>query len=166
MDVACHNLVILLEKETEQYRLLLEISKREKRSLSAGNIDEFIAVTKDKEELLHKLQAADYERRTLMARLGKTFAIPSVTLSIGEIAARIPKADGKKISACREGISTLLVKIRRINQGNNALLMHATQFTQSSVRVLQQLFGESGVYQRNGQIGDTATSGTMLCNEI
>ena len=160
------NLLMVLEKESAQYRVLLNILKRERISLTATDFDEISTVAKDKEELLQNLQVTEYERRCLMIKLGEAFSIAPNALTVGKLTVHMPKADGEKMRACSESLSVLVEKIRRINQSNKALLTYSLEFTQNSIRLLQQLIGASGVYQRNGQIGEMGSSGTMLHNEI
>lgn len=160
------NLLTVLEKESAQYRVLLNILKKEKISLTTANFYEISTVAKDKEELLQKLQVTEYERRCLMIKLGEAFGIAPNALTVGKLTVHMPKADGEKMRACGETLSVLVKNIRRINRRNKALLTYSLEFTQNSIRLLQQLIGASGVYQRNGQIGETGSSGTMLHNEI
>ncbi len=122
----------LLVKQLRALQDFLDLTRREREAL-LNNQKELMGLVEDKEALLDKLSLVEDQRRKIVQELAVALGLQNGDTSIRELLPHIPDRESIRINHLSEGITTLAVQAKEMNQANQALVcvrmdwLHAAQ---------------------------------------
>jgi len=100
-------------------------------------------------------------RAELRVQLGTRLKLNPQTITLKEVAMRLPGEQGLKIARCRDRLHRMAAEIGRLNRGNAALVQHSMDFLH---KFLVSVTGGDAVGDRYGSSGgiERATCGSLF----
>lgn len=126
------NLEQLLVSQFRLLQKLIEVTQKEKNALLSEK-DALMSLTEEKEALLDQLGMVDDERRKVVGDLARELKIPGDFCSVKNLIPHLKADDGNRLSRISDGISTLILQAKELNEANQMLahvkidLIKATQ---------------------------------------
>jgi flagellar biosynthesis/type III secretory pathway chaperone len=161
-----NRLLSTIEEVDQNYHSLLKALEREKASLAAVNLADFMVANEQKELELESLQQLETRRAQETKRLGDALGITTGEITLSRLAKHLEADDADRLLASGEKLSETLSRIRRINRVNRRLIRGSLGFVSDSLQMLQNLKRPSSTYHSNGQMTHGACRGTILAGEI
>jgi flagellar biosynthesis/type III secretory pathway chaperone len=115
------NLEQLLVNQFRLLQKLTEISQKEKAAL-VSNGKAVMQLSEEKEILLDQLGMVDDERRKLVNDMAVLLKIPGDFCTVREIIPHLNADAASRISRIADGISSLVVQARELNESNQMLV--------------------------------------------
>jgi flagellar biosynthesis/type III secretory pathway chaperone len=126
------NLEQLLVSQFRLLQKLIELTQKERTALTSEG-EAVMQLTEEKEVLLDQLGMVDDERRKVVGDLAMSLNIPGDFCTVRDLLAYLRPDDASRISRIADGISTLVIQARELNEANQMLahvkidLIKATQ---------------------------------------
>jgi flagellar biosynthesis/type III secretory pathway chaperone len=101
---------------------LHQITRRERQSLLDSKVDDLIAITREKSEIVTEMESNEEARQVIIRELAQMLGFDSKVVNLNELIAKVDNSiDTSKVSRIQQGIITLQAEIREVNNGNYAL---------------------------------------------
>ncbi|MBE0699682.1 MAG: flagellar protein FlgN [Anaerolineaceae bacterium] len=126
------NLEQLLVSQFRLLQKLIEMTQKERTAL-ASESEAVMQLTEEKEIVLDQLGMVDDERRKLVGDMAMALNISGDFCTVGDLILHLKAEDASRISRIADGISTLVIQARELNEANQMLahvkidLIKATQ---------------------------------------
>jgi flagellar biosynthesis/type III secretory pathway chaperone len=126
------NLEQLLVSQFRLLQKLIEMTQRERTALTSEG-EAIMQLTEEKEVLLDQLGMVDDERRKIVGDMAMALNIPGDFCTVRDLILHLKPEDASRISRIADGISTLVIQARELNEANQMLahvkidLIKATQ---------------------------------------
>ncbi|MEN4010625.1 MAG: flagellar protein FlgN [Chloroflexota bacterium] len=110
----------ILVSQFREVQQVIELTLTERETL-LKNGDDLMPVVEEKEALLDRLGVIEDNRRRVVQKLSLECGLVSPETSIGELLPYLDSPIAQRVSRLAEGISTLAVQARELNDYNQAL---------------------------------------------
>ena len=161
-----NNLLLTIKEVDQHYHILLQVLEKEKVSLAAVNLTDFMIANEQKEVLLIKLQELETRRANETKQLSETLGLSTGEITLRRLAKHLAAEDAKRMRSSGDKLATTLSRIRTVNRANRRLIRGSLDFVSDSLQMLQNLKRPSSTYHSNGQMTHGACRGTILAGEI
>ncbi len=122
-DIFTEYVIELEEVLVSQFRevqQVIELTLTEREAL-LNNSDELMQVVEEKEALLDRLGVMEDNRRSVVQKLSLECGLVSSETSIEELLPHLDAPISRRVSRLAEGITTLAIRARELNDYNQAL---------------------------------------------
>jgi hypothetical protein len=162
-DVTALSLACLAHMEQEEAMLgaTLDSLRQVRAALLGGDLT---ALERALDCQVHTARAAGelkMRRVELRKQLGSGLGLDPQSVTLQEVAARVPTDHGQRLARCRERLHQMAAEVDRLNRGNAALVQHSVDFLH---QFLVSVTGGEPVgdrYRPSGQI-ERATCGSLF----
>ena len=124
--ICCEALDEVLATERDIYISMLALTTREELAIVGDDVEALTDLVDEKTLLIEHLNALETERMTALVAIGAATGLDPQTVTLSEIAARLPQADGRRLM---ENGMTLRTQARALEQANlrNERLLHGSR---------------------------------------
>ena len=143
--------------EFRAYQMLVDVTREERRLLSASDLPALIVLLERKENLLAELSRLDSARQTALEHWATASAVGARTLT--ELLPHLEETQAGRLRRLREGILTLVDDVRALAPGNRALAQTALGHVEAVRDFLIALSQPNAGYQA---LGRPAAAGESL----
>lgn len=146
-------LMSILEKEKKILHRLKDITFEKTDILIKDQVDRLEEMTKEEEELIIQIAAAEEERLKLMDSWGL-----DINISITQVIDNIPEG-GEELELLKEQLTGLLIDIHARNALNNDLIMENLQWLDFNMNLISNVqspptYGKGNQNQSNNSLFD------------
>ena len=126
------NLEQLLVSQFRLLQKLIDLTQKERTALNSKS-ETIMQLTEEKEVLLDQLGMVDDERRKVVGDMAMALNIPGDFCTVKDLISHLQTDDSSRILRIADGISTLVIQARELNEANQMLahvkidLIKATQ---------------------------------------
>lgn len=144
-------LISNLEDMIKQYRLLLDLVRKEKDILIAANIDEINDLNTQKETIILKIKALDTYRISCVEEIAQILTLPSESLRLLEISQRLGGINGDKLRTQHAALELIIKRLTEINKINAECANQALKNINGAMDNLKETITGKTTYQNKGK---------------
>lgn len=155
--MSAERLITNLEELTKQYRLLLELVRKEKQVLIDADIEQINENNFQKEVLISKIQELDALRVNFATELAQKLNIPHIDARLLNIARHIGGTDGDRLRSQHAALEFIIKRLTELNKENATYAEAALRNVGSALdNIKETLMGQKtyqnkGKYQQSGE---------------
>jgi len=159
---AVEDLHTALAGETETYRELVGLTRRERVALQDKNLTSLAEIVRQKEAVLADLMRGEHTRTQILARLSEEINVPA-SASLSDIIAVLEGPEAQNLLSLRQELTDLVEQLLSLNHGNHLLLQSELDQVDATFNYLMSsTFTTDGAYTARGDARPQATPGTVL----
>ena len=154
------NLIDVLNRESNEYEGLLQISQRKTAIIVSSNLEEVQKITDEEQNMVNRVDALDHKRmevtKDIATVLNRDVTKLTLTNLIEMLAAR--PAEQQALAEVHDRLSKTVHELQRVNEQNGSLLKDALEMVEFEINLLQasRLAPETANYNRGAySAGDT-----------
>jgi len=166
MDLLFNKFLCLLEEETDFYQLLLLVVQKENMAVVDLKLKELNKATKEKENLLLKIQILEEQRQRMLERVADFIGCPLHGLTLSKLSQLIEEPYSTRLKECHSNLLSLIQSIQEVNNSNKSLIVHSLKLVRGSLSLLDNLIAPIPVYCRTGKTQVNDQSGKVLSAQI
>lgn len=167
-DNQLYSLIVTnLESQVKLYRHLLDIVRKEKELLVAGQIDDLNENNKSKEAMLLQLKQLELGRKKMIASLFEELSLSSEEPRLLELAKHLPVEQGDRLRNLHSVLTLLLKRVQEFNLANEKLVQSALTHITGAMKAITENLKENPTYQKQGASSSKASSsGRLVSREV
>lgn len=146
------NMTDYLDRLTETYQRILDLSKRKERCLVDSELTELDALVREEQQLVHQATQFEAKRFRLQAQLADDLGCAGSTLTVSRLLETVNGDDGRRLLQSQEQLAQVLKRVGEQNELNAALIEQSLAYTDFMLKTLQG--AERQTYDPKGQVGD------------
>jgi flagellar biosynthesis/type III secretory pathway chaperone len=150
----------VLSSERDIYVSMLTLTTREELAIVSDDIEELTEIVEEKQILVDYLNALETERMTALVAIELATGFDPQTVTLSEIAARLPIADGRRLLENGMTLRTQAQALEQANLRNERLLHSSRDLVDRWLNYMRQILG-TYVYTADGRV-DSSTSARSL----
>lgn len=154
-----HGLEAVIVNQFRISQSLLSLVENERKALVKGDIDGLNKLIEEKELLLDEMGQCENTRKGVCEKIALLNGFPETT-SMGDLLEKFQSVTVERIKRLHEGIITVQIKVKEINQGNQSLANINLERLDSLQEFLLSLFTPSSYYQPSGALPGDKPSAT------
>lgn len=159
------NLLNVIEQETVEYQLLLELSKKKTPIIVAGNLEELEKITDEEQDVVSRITNIDKKREEVTADIANVMNKDVTTLKLSNIIELLGKRpeEQKKLSLLRDKLQETVQEMARVNEHNRELIENSMEMIDFNLNLLKAMKSapETADYTKFGQSAGVAYGGTF-----
>ncbi|SRR6266508_3307717 len=160
------DLLTLLHDMLSHYHRLLELSQRERESLTAASLATLLEITTQKETTILELSVMEEGRQLLLRKLAEQLDIPTAELTLRNLSQLAPEPLADGFQCCRTDLLGLVQAVSQVNAKNAMLLSSSLNSVRTSLSLISRLLEPAPIYGNNGHLDTTGTGGKVLHKQI
>jgi len=121
----------ILVKQFRTLQKLADVTKNERANLLNDGADQIVLFVEEKESILDQLSLIEDSRRMLVQELALHFQLQTDDLSIAELLPLVGQAQAIPLRRLSEGINSLVLHVRDLTYGNQALATYKIEWLHS-----------------------------------
>ena len=159
-------LISNLEDLTKQYRLLLELVRKEKQILIDANTDQINEINFQKENLLTKINELNNFRIDYVVEVANGLSIPAGEARLLNLARHIGGAPGDRLRSQHAALEIILNRIRELNEENSVYAEAALKNVSFAIDSLKETYMGQKTYRNTGKYkSGSEKSGHLVSKE-
>lgn len=156
------NLIEVLDKESQEYENLLDLSLRKTPVIVKGSLDELAKITDEEQIIVGKISHLDHEREELFVDIANVINKDVKTMKLSDLIAMLEQRpeEQQKLAKVYDRLKAAVHEVERVNGQNRALIENALEMVQFDMNVLQAMKAgpetanyNKGAYNTGDQIG-------------
>lgn len=156
------NLIEVLDKESQEYENLLDLSLRKTPVIVAGSLDELAKITDEEQIIVGNITHLEHEREGLFTDIANVINKDVKTLKLSDLVAMLEQRpeEQQKLAKVYDRLKTAVHEVERVNGQNRVLIENALEMVQFDMNVLQAMKAgpetanyNKGAYNTGDQIG-------------
>jgi flagellar biosynthesis/type III secretory pathway chaperone len=141
----------VLAAERDLYVSMLDLTTREELAIVSDDLKGLTDIVDEKQLLVDHLNALETERMTALVAIEVATGMDPQTVTLSQIAARLPIADGRRLLENGVALRTEARALEQANLRNERLLHGSRDLVDRWLHYLRQVLG-SYVYSADGQV--------------
>lgn len=166
MDKNLPNLIHVLEKEVENYRLLLTALRKEKDAVLCSSIEKLNAAASEKDSLILKIGFLEKRRLKSLHKLATYLNCPPETIRLKRLAKMVPQPYSYRLNIIYRNLVEITKQIGKMNRSNENLMTHALNVTKESITFLYNLIVSHSTYYPTGKMYSKKRNGLLMSETI
>ena len=138
-----------LVNEFRGYQTLVNLTRDERRALSAGDLSRLMDIVRKKETLFSEVGQMEQTRVSATETCGRLLGVAAVA-SVGDLLPQIEPGTAERLERLRTGITALATELRELIHGNRALAAAGLERADSVRQFLISLTQSATGYQPQG----------------
>lgn len=156
------NLIEVLDKESQEYENLLDLSLRKTPVIVAGSLDELAKITDEEQIIVGNITHLEHEREGLFTDIANVINKDVKTLKLSDLVAMLEQRpeEQHKLAKVYDRLKAAVHEVERVNGQNRVLIENALEMVQFDMNVLQAMKAgpetanyNKGAYNTGDQIG-------------
>jgi flagellar biosynthesis/type III secretory pathway chaperone len=166
MELMIHQLLRVLERESELYRSMLTVIDKESKAAVRSDLNTLSQSGEEKENILVKLRRIEEQRIRLVREIADALGHPPRDFTITKISQLVGEPFAGRLSQAGTDLSTVLNTVKDANDRNKQLFEHSRELLRGSFNLLSELTRSDMVYYRTGNVQRTYQTGKCVNGEI
>ena len=166
MDQMIHQLLRVLEQESELYRSILTVIDKECNAAVRSDLNALTKAGEEKESILVKLRLIEEQRIRLVREMAEALGYPPRDFTITMISQLVGEPFAGWLSQAGTDLTTVLNTVKNANHRNKQLFDHSLELLRGSFNLLNELTRSDMVYYRTGNIQKNYQTGKCVNGEI
>lgn len=135
------NLITVLDKENEEYKLLVELADKKTPFIVKGDIEGLGKITEDEKEIVGRIQRLEKTRTEVLADIANVVNRDVTKLKLRNLIQMLEKqpVEQKKLAGIKEELGTTITTLRKINEKNQTLLKDAMDMVSFDLNMIRAL---------------------------
>jgi len=151
LQIGAEALDEVLAAERDIYVTMLTLTTREELAIVGDSVEELTELVDEKQLLIEHLNALETERMTALAAIELATGLDPQTVTLSQIAARLPIADGRRLLENGMTLRTQARALEQANLRNERLLLGSRDLVERWLLYLRQVLG-GYVYNSDGRM--------------
>ena len=147
------NLIDVLEKESSEYEVLLELSGRKTPIIVSGNLENLQKITDEEQEAVSRVNNLDKKRMEVIADIANVLNKDVASLKLANLIEMLEgrPAEQEALMASHDRLRASVRELKKINEQNRALLADALEMVEFEMNIFQasKTAPETANYNRN-----------------
>lgn len=147
------NLIDVLEKESSEYEVLLELSGRKTPIIVSGNLENLQKITDEEQEAVSRVNNLDKKRMEVIADIANVLNKDVTSLKLANLIEMLEgrPAEQEALMASHDRLRASVRELKKINEQNRALLADALEMVEFEMNIFQasKTAPETANYNRN-----------------
>ncbi|MFN7263034.1 MAG: flagellar protein FlgN [Pseudobdellovibrionaceae bacterium] len=152
MEVSTAKLVNNLEDLIKQYRLLLDVVRKEKDLLIAADIEKLNENNQSKEALIYKIRSLDAARERYAKEVAQAIGADVNAPRLLELARKCQGAEGDRLRNLHSTLEMLLGRIASLNKENEEYANSALRTIHGALNEVKETLGGKKTYGQQGKM--------------
>ncbi len=166
MELMIHQLLRVLERESELYRSMLTVIDKESKAAVRSDLNALSKSGEEKENILVKLRRIEEQRIRLVREIADALGHPPRDFTITMISQLVGEPFAGRLSQAGTDLSIVLNTVKDANHRNKQLFEHSRELLKDSFNLLSELTRSDMVYYRTGNVQRTYQTGKCVNGEI
>lgn len=135
------NLISILEQETAEYEMLLELSQKKTPVIVAGDLTQLEKITDEEQLVASRITRLDGERMEVVKDIANVTNKDVESLKLAnliEMLASRPQ-ESKKLAELHDRLKIVVDNLRRVNEQNGELIAHSLEMVEFDMNLLQAM---------------------------
>ena len=135
------SLLIVLEKESQEYENLLELSMKKTPVIVAGSVDELAKITDEEQNVVGNISRLDQKREELYADIANVINRDVKTLMLSDLITMLEQRpeEQQKLAKVYDRLTTVVHEVKRVNGQNRELIANALEMVEFDMNMLQAM---------------------------
>lgn len=156
------NLIEVLDKESQEYENLLDLSLRKTPVIVSGSHDELAKITDEEQVIVGNITHLEHEREGLFADIANVINKDVKTMKLSDLITMLEQRpeEQQKLAKVYDRLKEAVHEVERVNGQNRVLIENALEMVQFDMNVLQAMKAgpetanyNKGAYNTGDQIG-------------
>ena len=148
-----------LNRESEEYEALAELSKKKTKTVIRGDLAALQAITDEEQLAAARINHMESERRSVMKEIAGVLNTDVGTLKLADIVRVLERRPKEKaqMEACQNRLKSAVHLMKQLNEHNLGLIENALEIAQFELTLYQSMKSapETANYNRNAYSGGT-----------
>ena len=166
LDLMIHQLLGVIEEESEFYRSMLTVIDKESNAAVRSDLEALTTAGEEKDNILIKLGQIDAQRRRLVKKMAEALGYLAGDVTITKISRLVGEPFAGQLRQAGADLLTVLNTVKAANRKNKLLFEHSRELLRGSFSLLSKLTCSDVVYYRTGNIQRTYQTGKCVNGEI
>lgn len=157
------NLMDTLNRESDEYEALVELSMKKTPAVIKGDLETLQAITDEEQLAAGRINRIESERRNVMIEIAGVLNTDVEALKLADMIRILERRPVEKaqMEACQNRLKTVVHRMKQINEHNLDLIEKALEMTQFELNVYQAMKSapETANYNR-----DAYSDGSVMGN--
>lgn len=135
------NLIDVLQAESQEYEILLELSTRKTPVIVAGNLEELAKITDEEQTVVSRITHLENKRREVFADIANVINRDVKTLLLSdliEILGKRPK-EQQELANVHDQLKSVVHEVKRVNGQNRVLIQNSLEMIEYDLNMLQAM---------------------------
>lgn len=135
------NLIDVLQAESQEYEILLELSTRKTPVIVAGNLEELAKITDEEQTVVGRITHLENKRREVFADIANVINRDVKTLLLSdliEILGKRPK-EQQELANVHDRLKRVVHEVKRVNGQNRVLIQNSLEMIEYDLNMLQAM---------------------------
>lgn len=135
------NIIDILEKENEEYQLLIELSKEKTPTIIKGDLDGLATVTAKEQDVVARIQRLEKTRMQIMQDIANVTNRKVEELTLTEMIKMMASRpeEKEKLTGLHDRLKTTLGNMARVNEQNRELLKNSLEMVEFEMNLLNSM---------------------------
>lgn len=157
MSRLIEELKVVLTKELEEYKQVLELADKKTDILISGSIDKIENITKEEYEIIYRIEKLESDREKIVSDIEKGFNIQE-QMDLTTLIGYFNEQEQETLNTIKDELTDILTKLKDKNELNKTLINDSLQYIDLGVNLLTDSSSQ-GTYK-----GDTREINTQNKN--
>ncbi len=135
------SLMDTLNKESDEYETLVELSMKKTPIIIKGDLDGLQAITDEEQLAAGRINHIEQERRDVMKEIAGVLNTEVESLKLADLVRVLERrpVEKQKLAACHDRLKTVVYRMKQVNDHNRELIENALEMTQFELNMLQAM---------------------------
>lgn len=135
------NLIDVLDKESSEYEVLLELSQRKTPIIVSGNLENLQKITDEEQELVSRINHLEKKRVEITADIANVLNKDVTTLKLKNLIEMLAgrPAEQKALAVAHDRLQAAVKGLKRVNEQNSELLRNALEMVEFEMNLIQAM---------------------------
>lgn len=135
------NLIEVLNAESQEYAILLELSTRKTPVIVAGNLEELAKITDEEQIVVGRITHLEHKRTEVFADIANVINKDVNTLLLPELIDLLGKRpqEQQKLAKVHDQLKSVVHEVKRVNEQNKILIESSLEMIEYDLNMLQAM---------------------------
>lgn len=135
------NLIEVLDRESQEYEDLLELSTKKTSVIVAGGLDDLAKITDEEQNVVGKINRLEQQRQEVYADIANVINRDVNKLMLTDLVEMLKERpqERQKLARVHDRLSTAVHKVRSVNEQNRILIENALEMVEFDMNMLQAM---------------------------
>lgn len=135
------DLIEVLNAESREYEVLLELSTRKTPVIVAGNLEELAKITDEEQNVVGRITHLENKRREVFADIANVINRDVKTLLLSDLIEVLGKRpqEQQKLANVHDQLKSVVHEVKRVNGQNRVLIQNSLEMIEYDLNMLQAM---------------------------
>ena len=159
-------LIVLLEKETATFRLLLASLEAERQALVENDTQALEETVETQKALTQRSVNQEHDRINIVRQIAVMIGEDLATLNLVRLIELLDAPFAERLRDQREVLLSLQEDLRKTNRQNSLLLKQSMKYVDKTLQVLAGASAVGNLYERSGRAETSTSSMQGIVNQV